>query len=95
MYRGIAGKALPKEFWKPNEYGVKGGIENAFMSCTEEQSVAMGYAAGGGEKMGIVLEMQQGMVNRGADISWLSQVRNAPQKPLSHHPSCTMAVPAG
>ena len=76
VYRGIAGMALPKEFWKPNEYGVKGGIENAFMSSTEERDVAMGYAAGG-EKMGIVLEMQQGMVNRGADISWLSQACSA------------------
>ena len=43
------------------------------MSTTTERGVAMGYAAGGGPKMGIVLEMQQGMVDRGADISWLSQ----------------------
>ena len=34
----------------------------------------MGYAAGNGERMGIVLEIRQGMVDRGADISWLSQV---------------------
>ena len=53
--------------------GVKGGIENAFMSTTTDRKVAMNYAAGGGQKTGIVLEMQQGMVNRGADISWLSQ----------------------
>ena len=34
----------------------------------------MGYAAGGGEgKMGVVLEVRQGMVNRGADLKWLSQ----------------------
>ena len=32
----------------------------------------MGYAAGGGQ-MGVVIECRQGMVNRGADLSWLSQ----------------------
>ena len=34
----------------------------------------MGYAAkGDGTLMGIVIEVQQGQVNRGADMSWLSQ----------------------
>ena len=37
VYRGIAGRALPKEFWQPNEYGVMGGVENAFMSSTVER----------------------------------------------------------
>mgnify|MGYP001351022466 FL=1 len=64
---------LPDEFWEANKYGVKGGVEAAFMSTTLEVAVAMGYAAGDGSKMGIVLEIRQGMVNRGADISWLSQ----------------------
>ena len=64
---------LPDEFWEANKYGVKGGVEAAFMSTTLEVDVAMGYAAGDGSKMGIVLEIRQGMVNRGADISWLSQ----------------------
>ena len=64
---------LPDEFWEANKYGVKGGVEPAFMSTTLEVDVAMGYAAGDNSKMGIVLEIRQGMVNRGADISWLSQ----------------------
>lgn len=33
----------------------------------------MGYAAGDRSRMGIVIEVQQGMVNRGADISAFSQ----------------------
>ena len=73
VYRGISGMALPKEFWEANEFGVKGGVENAFMSTTLERDVAMGYAAGDASRTGIVIEAQQGMVNRGADISWLSQ----------------------
>ena len=71
VYRGIAGKKLPPEFWVPNAYGVRGGVEQAFMSTTTEKAVAMGYASG--STIGIVLEVQQGMVNRGADISFLSQ----------------------
>ena len=81
VYRGVAGMALPKQFWEPNQFGVKGGVEPAFMSTTLNQEVAMGYAAGSGSRMGIVLEAQQGMVDRGADISWLSQY---PHKRVSH-----------
>ena len=77
VYRGIAGMKLPSEFWIPNEFGVRGGVEKAFMSTTTEQAVAMGYASDrrGAKQasMGIVIEVQQGMVNRGADISRLSQ----------------------
>ena len=50
-----------------------GGVESAFMSTTLNRAVAMGYAAGDGSRTGIVLEVQQGMINRGAAISWLSQ----------------------
>ena len=59
VYRGISGMALPKEFWEPNEYGVKGGVESAFMSTTLEREVAMGYAAGDRSRMGVVIEVLQ------------------------------------
>ena len=66
--------ALPASFWEPNEYRVRGGVENAFMSTTLDRTVAMGYASsGGGNHMGIVIEVQQGMVSRGADMCWFSQ----------------------
>merc|ERR1719399_2635206 len=42
------------------------------MSTTTDRAVAMGYASGG-TGPGIVFELQQGMVNRGANIGWLSQ----------------------
>ena len=71
VYRGISGRVLPEQFWKENEYGVKGGIEGAFMSTTDDREVAMRYAASGGA--GFVFEIQQGMIDRGADISFLSQ----------------------
>ena len=72
VYRGISGMALPDEFWHPNEFGIKGGVENAFMSTTMARQVAMGYASNS-SRPGLVLQIQMGMVDRGADISWLSQ----------------------
>ena len=71
VYRGVSGMALPDKFWTDNEYGVKGGIEAAFMSTTKDRKVAMQYAASSGR--GVVFEIQQGMIDRGADIGWLSQ----------------------
>ena len=73
IYHGISGKKLPDEFWKPNEFDMRGGVESAFMSTTLNKEVAMGYASGDSSRMGIIIEVKQGMVNRGADISWLSQ----------------------
>ncbi len=71
VYRGISGATLPDNFWRPNEFKVRGGVEFGFMSTTLNGEVAMDYAAGGGA--GIIFEIQQGMVDRGADLSWLSQ----------------------
>eukprot|EP00962_Isochrysis_galbana_P052901 scaffold24379_cov122-Isochrysis_galbana.AAC.1 len=70
VYRGLAGKSLPDSFWTANDFGVRGGIEAAFMSTTTDRSVAMGYAEG---EAGLLFEMQMGMVDRGADLAWLSQ----------------------
>merc|ERR1740130_1242046 len=69
--RGVSGMALPDAFWQPNSDGVRGGIEGAFMSTTKDRAVAMQYAASGGR--GIVFEIQQGMIDRGADVGWASQ----------------------
>lgn len=71
VYRGVSGMVLPNDFFKANKYGVKGGVESAFMSTTRNLHVAMDYASKKGA--GFIFEIQQGMVNRGADIEWLSQ----------------------
>ena len=74
VYRGISGGMLPAEFWTPNSHGVRGGIESAFMSTTLNRQVALEYASNGGAgRAGIVFEIQQGMVDRGADMAWISQ----------------------
>ena len=57
-------------------------------STTLERDVAMGYASGGKQGMGIVIEVQQGMVNRGADIRYLARCAT----PLYRYP-CLSVVP--
>ena len=71
VYRGLAKGVLPDAFWNKDKYGVRGGVEAAFMSTTADRSVASSYASGGGA--GLLLELEQGMVDRGAELSWLSQ----------------------
>jgi hypothetical protein len=74
VYRGIAGGMLPQSFWESNQFGVKGGIEPGFMSTTTDRAVAVAYAGSAGPgKARVCLELRQGMVERGAELDWLSQ----------------------
>lgn len=70
VYRGFTRARLPAEFWTANEFGVAGGVEFGFTSTTFERAQAEHYAAG---TASTVLEMQLGMVDRGASLEWLSQ----------------------
>eukprot|EP00966_Prymnesium_polylepis_P080707 1870132-Prymnesium_polylepis.1 len=72
VYRGLSRLALPKEFFEKSEHNVSGGVEFAFTSTTTERSVALQFADPKASDP-IVFEIQMGMVDRGADLSWLSQ----------------------
>jgi len=72
VWRGISGGVLPTAFWDPNEFGVRGGVEFGFTSTTRDQQVALQYARSQGS-VGVVFEIMQGMVDRGADLKFLSQ----------------------
>ena len=43
------------------------------MSTSTDREVALSYAGGGSGRAATVLEMQLGMVDRGASLGWLSQ----------------------
>ena len=73
VYRGVSCGVLPKCFWEDNEEGVRGGVEAGFMSTTTSRDVAIGYAGGLEGAQPILFEMEQGMIDRGAVIEWLSQ----------------------
>ena len=72
VYRGVHDFVLPDQFWTPNKHGVRGGIDGAFMSTTLKREEAVKYAISG-KAAPLIFEIQQGMVDRGADISFLSQ----------------------
>lgn len=81
VYRGVCYGKLPEAFWKGDAAGIRGGIEFGFQSTTRERAQAVHYAKGGGfatkgEAM-TIMEMQMGMIDRGADLTWLSQVHAA------------------
>ena len=73
VYQGMSGAKPPAEFWEPDRFGCRGGVEPGFMSTTLSRQVAMGYASGQPAKGSIIFECQQGMTSRGAEIAWLSQ----------------------
>ena len=70
VYRGVGGGALPKEFLEKNEHNVSAAVDMGFMSTTYERNVAVTYAGTGAAT---VFEMEMGMVDRGAQLDWLSQ----------------------
>ena len=69
VWRGVKGK-LPDQFFTKNAFNVSGGIELAFMSTTTDQRVASGYMRG---QTGVLFEIEMGMIDKGADVSILSQ----------------------
>ena len=78
VYRGIMRGALPEEFTSKQsllyrKYQVRGGVEIGFMSTTKNKQVAASYAGGNSDNYSILMEMSQGIVDRGADLSRLSQ----------------------
>eukprot|EP00603_Paraphysomonas_imperforata_P006747 CAMPEP_0114415012 /NCGR_PEP_ID=MMETSP0103-20121206/1690_1 /TAXON_ID=37642 ORGANISM="Paraphysomonas imperforata, Strain PA2" /NCGR_SAMPLE_ID=MMETSP0103 /ASSEMBLY_ACC=CAM_ASM_000201 /LENGTH=646 /DNA_ID=CAMNT_0001583183 /DNA_START=137 /DNA_END=2077 /DNA_ORIENTATION=- len=66
---------MPSSFRVPDEYGVKGGIEYGFMSCSLDKNIAYQYsnAEDKVDAFSTVFEIEEGMIDRGADVSWLSQ----------------------
>lgn len=93
VYRGLAGGVLPKCFWKADENGFCGGVDYGIMSFSANQRTALEYArATGGEgeqqasARSTLLEMNQGLADRGAEISWLSQY---PTEREVCFPACT------
>jgi hypothetical protein len=84
VYRGSARGVVPSSFWEADKDGVRGGVEAGFMSTSHSREVAIGYASTGNTPM--VFEMAQGMINRGAELTWLSQYPHE-EEGDAHQPS--------
>lgn len=72
VYRGMCQRIPPQEFWVPNEQGVMGGVELGFLSASAARTDAE-IASQGEGKQGLILELEQDAISRGADLTWLSQ----------------------
>ena len=72
VFRGFCYAKLPDSFWTRNTEGLRCGIEYGFSSTTSERSVAVHYGTG---PAGTIFEMQMGLVDRGAELGWISQAR--------------------
>ena len=77
VYRGVSGGVLPSEFLLPDQYGAIGGVEAAFMSTTTDRNVAMEFAnrkaADGSQRPSMLFHITMGMIDKGADVEFLSQ----------------------
>merc|ERR1719506_1388461 len=62
-----------------------GGVEFGFMSATGDRSVAVRYSSGTNVQ-GLILEIDQGMLDRGASLQRLSQY---PHEAETCFPPCT------
>ena len=69
---GLAHGALPERLVTVDaSSNVAGGVDYAFRSTTLERGVALSYTKGAAVK--VVFEIQQGLIDRGADLSEISQ----------------------
>ena len=92
VYRGISGRHLPKLMHEADKYNVRGGVEFGFMSCTLDRRVAMHYASGRKDQSAVLFEMQMGMIDRGAELSWISQYPHEREILCARAASCPMAT---
>merc|ERR1719189_3197962 len=80
VYRGVRGGELPSELWDPNVLNMRGGFEIGFMSTTLDKAAAFLVAekeaegeSGDELSKSCVFEVQLGLMDQGAELSWLSQ----------------------
>ena len=75
VFRGLAGLALPPEFFAPDEQGFMGGVEVSLMSTTTKKSVAVHYSGAAQGREATIFRLILGKTSIGADVSWLSQFK--------------------
>ena len=80
VYRGIAHRTLPKKMLNKGMDNARGGIEYGFSSASTIREEAWRYATKDKattpmmlEMTPMLLEIEQGLIDRGADLEWLSQ----------------------
>jgi hypothetical protein len=73
VYRGIARRTMPKKMLNKGMDNARGGIEYGFSSASTKREEARRYATKDKATTPVILEITQGLIDRGADLEWLSQ----------------------
>jgi hypothetical protein len=73
VYRGIARRTMPKKMINKGMDNARGGIEYGFSSASTKRDEALRYATKDKATTPVMLEITQGLIDRGADLEWLSQ----------------------
>ena len=73
VYRGIARRTMPKKMLNKGMDNARGGIEYGFSSASTKREEAWRYATKDKATTPVMLEITQGLIDRGADLEWLSQ----------------------
>ncbi|KOO36153.1 hypothetical protein Ctob_009550, partial [Chrysochromulina tobinii] len=73
VYRGIAHRTMPKKMRNKGMDNARGGIEYGFSSASTKFEEARRYATKDNTTTPMILEITQGLIDRGADLKWLSQ----------------------
>ena len=74
IYRGVMGGTLPEWFWSHSAHGVHGCVDAAFTSASMEKAIATDSSSiTTSGKAPVLLEIHQGLRDRGAMLEWVSQ----------------------
>ena len=75
-FRGLSGISLPAAFFKKDAQGFCGVVEAAFLSLTDDPTVALDYARLSSlaqDKEATIFELELGKASLGAEVAWVSQ----------------------
>ena len=75
LYRGVMSGAFPDWFWTTSAHGVHGCVDAAFASASADRAVATDWSplVAQNAKAPTILEIRQGLRDRGAHLEWISQ----------------------
>ncbi|CAK0805172.1 unnamed protein product, partial [Prorocentrum cordatum] len=70
LWRGSTKVHLPESLTKKDKWNLRGGIEFGITSMTQDRAQAVHYAEGAAST---AFQARQGLVDRGAEMKWISQ----------------------
>jgi hypothetical protein len=76
VFRGLGGLVLDQNWLNKDQRGCRGGVELGFLSTTTNREIALEYS-GVANRRGIIMDIDVGSVDCGAELDFLSQYPGA------------------